>query len=63
MMRQPCPIAKEIASTFRSYVARHLHFVANDKKGPSLPHRLFLKLSPSVLLGVGYIIKFVDFES
>ena len=40
-MRQPRPIAKEIALTFRSYVARHLHFVVNDKKGPSLPHRLF----------------------
>ena len=24
------------------YVARHLHFVANDKKGPSLSHRFFL---------------------
>ena len=23
------------------YVARHLHFVANDKKGPALPRRLF----------------------
>ena len=58
---QPRPIAKEIASTFRSYVARHLHFVANDNKEPSLPHRLLLGLSPNVLLGVGYILKFVDF--
>ena len=37
------PIAKEIASTSRLYVARHLHFVANNKKGLPLPHRLFLK--------------------
>ena len=45
------------------HVARSLHFVANDKKGPSLSHRLFLGRSPSVLLGVRYILKFVDFES
>ena len=60
-LRQPRPIAKEFASTFRSYVAQHLHFVANDTKGLSLPNRLFLVRSPSVLLGVGYILKFVDF--
>ena len=41
-LRQPRPIAKEIASTFRSYVARYLHFVAKDKKEPSLPSCLFL---------------------
>ena len=40
-LSQPHPIAKEIASTFRLYVARHLHLVANDKKGPSLPRRFF----------------------
>ena len=32
----------EIALTFGPYVARPLHFVANDKKGLSLPHRFFL---------------------
>ena len=36
-LRQPRPIAKKIASAFASYVARHLHFVANDQKGPFLP--------------------------
>ena len=46
---------------FRSYVARYLHFVANDKKGLSLPPFLFLGWSPSVLLVVGYIFTFVDF--
>ena len=40
-LRQPRPIAKEIASTFRSHVARHLHFVANEKKKSPLPYRLF----------------------
>ena len=40
-LRQPRPIAKEIAAMFRSHVARHLHYVANDKKGPPLPYRLF----------------------
>ena len=39
---QPRLIAKEIASTFRSYVARHLHFVASYKKGTSLFPCLFL---------------------
>ena len=42
LLRQPRLIAKEIASTFRSYVARPLHLAANDKKGTSLLHRLFL---------------------
>ena len=37
-----CQFVKEIASTFRSYAARHLHFVANDKKGSSLFPRPFL---------------------
>ena len=35
-------IAKEIASIFGSNIARPLHVVANDKKGPCLSHRLFL---------------------
>ena len=41
-LRWPRTNAKEIASTFRSYVARPLHFVANDKKGPFLLPRFFL---------------------
>ena len=49
-LRQPRSFAKEIASTFRSHLARHLHFVASDKKGPPLPHRFFLGWLPSVLL-------------
>ena len=49
------------ASTFRSYVARHLYFVANDKKGPSLLHRIFLGESRSVFLEEDCISKFVDF--
>ena len=42
MLRQPSPIAKEIALTFRSYVARQLHFLAKDKKGLFLPTVFFL---------------------
>ena len=40
-LRQPRPIARKIVSTFRLYAARHLHFVASNKKGPPLPNRLF----------------------
>ena len=40
-MRQPRPIAKKLASTFKC-IAQHLRFVTNDKKEPPLPNRLFL---------------------
>ena len=42
-LRQPQTIAKETASAIGSYVTRHLHLVAKDKKGPLLPNRLFLE--------------------